>query len=120
MNEYTCGSESKVLELNKIRINLIEKSPTKTDILKWMGKGTRGLWTQTGGTLEHVVLWWCNTPLACQPVAAARHLRDWLISFQFDGMYSYYKTNRYRCCDQMNIFRIRCSRNGSIDFTLFG
>lgn len=31
-----------------------------------------------------MVLWWCNTPLACQPVAAAKHLRDWLLNVQFD------------------------------------
>lgn len=31
------------------------------------------------------MLWWCSTPLACQPVAAARHLRDWLLNMQYDG-----------------------------------
>lgn len=50
-----------------------------------MNKATQSLWTQTGATLEHVVLWWCSTPLACQPVAAARHLRDWLLNMQYDG-----------------------------------
>lgn len=50
-----------------------------------VNKATQSLWTQTGATLEHVVLWWCSTPLACQPVAAARHLRDWLLNIQYDG-----------------------------------
>lgn len=50
-----------------------------------MNKATRSLWTQTGATLEHVLLWWCSTPLACQPVAAAKHLRDWLLNIQYDG-----------------------------------
>lgn len=50
-----------------------------------MNKATKGLWTQTGTTLEHVLLWWCSTPLACQPVAAAKHLRDWLMNLQYDG-----------------------------------
>lgn len=55
--------------------------------MKCVNKATQSLWTQTGATLEHVVLWWCNTPLACQPVAAARHLREWLLNMQYDGKY---------------------------------
>lgn len=62
-----------------------EKQPTKSEIIKGVNKATRSLWTQTGATLEHVLLWWCSTPLACQPVAAARHLRDWLLNIQYDG-----------------------------------
>lgn len=58
---------------------------TKAEVVKWVNKATRGLWTQTGATLEHVLLWWCNTPLACQPVTAAKHLRDWLLNIQYDG-----------------------------------
>lgn len=62
-----------------------ETQPTQEAIVKHVNKATQSLWTQTGATLEHVVLWWCNTPLGCQPVAAARHLRDWLINMQYDG-----------------------------------
>lgn len=65
-----------------------ETQPTQEEIVKKVNKATQSLWTQTGATLEHVVLWWCNTPLACQPVAAARHLRDWLLNMQYDGRIS--------------------------------
>lgn len=50
-----------------------------------VNKGTRGLWTQTGSTLEHVILWWCQTPLGTRPVACAKYLRDWLLNIQPDG-----------------------------------
>lgn len=62
-----------------------DTQPTKSDIVKSVNRATRSLWTQTGATLEHVLLWWCSTPLACQPVAAAKHLRDWLLNIQYDG-----------------------------------
>ena len=57
------------------------------EIIKWVNRGTRGLWTQVGSTLEHVVLWWSNAPLACRPSACARHLRDWLLMIQTDGFF---------------------------------
>lgn len=63
-----------------------ETRPTQDEIVKRVNKATQSLWTQTGATLEHVVLWWCSTPLACQPVAASRHLRDWLLNMQYDGV----------------------------------
>lgn len=62
-----------------------ETQPTQEEIVKCVNKATQSLWTQTGATLEHVILWWCYTPLACEPVAAARHLRDWLLNMQYDG-----------------------------------
>lgn len=65
--------------------SIFSKQPTQNDIINYVNKATQSLWTQTGATLEHVVLWWCSTPLACQPVAAARHLRDWLLNLQYDG-----------------------------------
>lgn len=61
------------------------KQPSKEEIIKLVNKGTRGLWTQTGSTLEHVVLWWCHTPLGTRPVACAKYLRDWLLNTQPDG-----------------------------------
>lgn len=54
----------------------------KSEMLKWVEKGSRGLWTQVGGTLEHVVLWWSNSPLCCRPSSCAKHLRDWLLLIQ--------------------------------------
>lgn len=56
----------------------------KSEMLKWVEKGSRGLWTQVGGTLEHVVLWWSNSPLSCRPSSCAKHLRDWLLLIQQD------------------------------------
>lgn len=56
----------------------------KEEIVKWMNRGTRGLWTQVGGTLEHVVLWWSNNSLACRPTVCAKYLRDWLLLIQPD------------------------------------
>lgn len=61
------------------------KQPSKEEIIKLVNKGTRGLWTQTGSTLEHVVLWWCHTPLGTRPVTCAKYLRDWLLNTQPDG-----------------------------------
>lgn len=56
----------------------------KSELVKWVDKGARGLWTQVGSTLEHVVLWWSNAPLACRPVSCTRHLRDWLLVIHAD------------------------------------
>lgn len=63
----------------------VVKQPSKTEIIKLVNKGTRGLWTQTGSNLEHVVLWWNHTPLGTRPVACAKYLRDWLLNIQPDG-----------------------------------
>lgn len=63
----------------------IVKQPSKEEIVKLVNKGTRGLWTQTGSTLEHVILWWCHTPLGTRPVACAKYLRDWLLHIQPEG-----------------------------------
>lgn len=73
---------SKSIEFHRFAL---DERITKAEIVKWVNKATKGLWTQTGTTLEHVLLWWCSTPLACQPVAAAKHLRDWLLNLQYDG-----------------------------------
>lgn len=40
-----------------------------------------------GSTLEHVVLWWSSAPLACRPAACAKHLRDWLLVIQPEGIH---------------------------------
>lgn len=58
----------------------------KNEIIKWVNRGTRGLWTQVGSTLDHVVLWWSTAPLACKPVACAKYLRDWLLMIQSEGI----------------------------------
>lgn len=56
--------------------------PAKADIIRWVTRGTRSLWTQVSSQLEHVVLWWSHAPIACQPVSCARHLRDWLLQLR--------------------------------------
>lgn len=63
----------------------LDKQPSKAEIIKWVNRGTRSLWTQVGSTLEHVVLWWSNAPLACRPAACAKYLRDWLLLIQAEG-----------------------------------
>lgn len=51
----------------------------KEEMQKWVQKGSRGIWTHVGGTLEHVVLWWNTSPLACRPAGCAKYLREWLM-----------------------------------------
>lgn len=42
----------------KVQISsLTETQPTQAYIVKCVNKATQGLWTQTGQTLEHVVLY---------------------------------------------------------------
>ncbi|KAG4065560.1 hypothetical protein HA402_013330 [Bradysia odoriphaga] len=59
-----------------------DKQPSKAEVIKWVNRGTSKLWAQVGSTLEHIVLWWSDAPLACRPVACARYLRDWLLIIQ--------------------------------------
>uniref|UniRef100_A0A336MAF7 CSON014299 protein n=1 Tax=Culicoides sonorensis TaxID=179676 RepID=A0A336MAF7_CULSO len=54
-------------------------SMNKEEMQKWVQKGSRGIWTHVGGTLEHVVLWWNTSPLACRPAGCAKYLREWLM-----------------------------------------
>lgn len=54
----------------------------KSELLKWIERGSRGLWTQVGTTLDHVVLWWSHAPLAFRSPNCAKHLRDWLLICQ--------------------------------------
>lgn len=58
---------------------------TREDLVKWINRGCRSLWTQVGGTLDHVVLWWSNSPISSQPASHAKYLRDWLLVVQPDG-----------------------------------
>lgn len=76
--------------------------------MKWINRGARSLWTQvgtfhqsnvltnksfisrikifpSGGTLDHVLLWWSNAPVATQPTSHAKYLRDWVLVLQPDG-----------------------------------
>ena len=62
-----------------------EDKLNKNELIKWVNRGSRGLWTQVGGTLEHVVLWWSNAPLGCRPSTCAKYLRDWLLIIQPEG-----------------------------------
>ncbi|XP_058825246.1 uncharacterized protein LOC131685499 [Topomyia yanbarensis] len=68
-----------LMKVIKLCPSAFDKELSKTELIKWVNRGTRGLWTQVGGTLEHVVLWWSNSPLACRPAACAKYLRDWLL-----------------------------------------
>lgn len=63
-----------------------EKQLGREDLVKWINRGSRSLWTQVGGTLDHVLLWWSNAPVASQPTSHAKYLRDWLLVLQPDGM----------------------------------
>jgi Coiled-coil protein 142 len=51
----------------------------KEELAKAMEKGSRNLWTQIGGKLEQLVVWWSSSPLCCRPVNCAKYLRDWLM-----------------------------------------
>lgn len=53
--------------------------------MKWVNKGTRSLWTLVAATMEHIILWWNNAPLACKSVSTIGHLRSWLLSMPFAG-----------------------------------
>lgn len=75
-----------LLKCLKLCPSAFGKQSSKADIIKLVTRGTRVLWTQVGSTLEHVVLWWSNAPLACRPSACAKYLRDWLLIIQSDGI----------------------------------
>ncbi|KAL9697043.1 hypothetical protein quinque_000484 [Culex quinquefasciatus] len=68
-----------LMKVVKLCPSAFDKTLDKSELIKWVNRGTRGLWTQVGGTLEHVVLWWSSSPLACRPAACAKYLRDWLL-----------------------------------------
>ncbi|XP_055677642.1 uncharacterized protein LOC129786566 isoform X2 [Lutzomyia longipalpis] len=68
----------------KLCPSVFDKQSSKEDMVKWINRGTRNLWTQVGSTLEHVVLWWSSAPLACQPPSHTKYLRDWLLMVQPD------------------------------------
>lgn len=68
-----------------MEISFSEKHPTNEDLLNWVNKGTRSLWTFVAATMEHIILWWNNAPLACKSVSAVGHLRSWLLSMPFVG-----------------------------------
>lgn len=53
--------------------------------MRWVNKGTRSLWTLVAATMEHIILWWNNAPLACKSVSTVGHLRSWLLSMPFVG-----------------------------------
>lgn len=67
----------------------LEKQLAREDLVKSINRGARSLWTQVGGTLDHVLLWWSNAPVASQPPSHAKYLRDWLLVLQPDGEKSY-------------------------------
>uniref|UniRef100_A0A182UHA5 Coiled-coil protein 142 C-terminal domain-containing protein n=1 Tax=Anopheles melas TaxID=34690 RepID=A0A182UHA5_9DIPT len=73
-----------IMKVIKYCPSAFERELTKSELIKWVNRGTRGLWTQVGGSLEHVVLWWSSSPLACRPAACAKYLRDWLSLLQPD------------------------------------
>lgn len=75
-----------LLKCLKLCPSAFGKQSSKADIIKLVTRGTRVLWTQVGSTLEHVVLWWSNAPLACRPAACAKYLRDWLLIIQSEGI----------------------------------
>ncbi|XP_055644954.1 uncharacterized protein LOC129780574 isoform X2 [Toxorhynchites rutilus septentrionalis] len=67
-----------LMKVIKLCPSAFDKDLNKSELIKWVNRGNRGLWTQVGGTLEHVVLWWSSSPLACRPAACTKYLRDWL------------------------------------------
>ncbi|XP_059621135.1 uncharacterized protein LOC132264825 [Phlebotomus argentipes] len=73
-----------LLKCLKLCPSAFDKQSSKEDMVKWINRGTRNLWTQVGSTLEHVVLWWSSAPLACQPPSHTKYLRDWLLMIQPD------------------------------------
>ncbi|KFB53386.1 hypothetical protein ZHAS_00021700 [Anopheles sinensis] len=73
-----------IMKVIKFCPSAFDRELTKSELLKWVNRGSRGLWTQIGGTLEHVVLWWSSSPLACRPAACAKYLREWLSLLQPD------------------------------------
>lgn len=100
-----------IFDRNLIGFWLLDKQPSKAEIIKWVNRGTRSLWTQVGSTLEHVVLWWSNAPLACRPAACAKYLRDWLLLIQAEGLdyIPFAKINNL-----LNQMILRCTRTNSV------
>ncbi|XP_052867955.1 uncharacterized protein LOC128273922 [Anopheles cruzii] len=73
-----------IMKVIKFCPSAFDRELKKSELVKWVNRGSRGLWTQIGGTLEHVVLWWSSSPLACRPPACAKYLREWLSLLQLD------------------------------------
>jgi len=52
---------------------------TKAVVMRLIEKASRFLWTHVSSTLEHFVLWWNSSPLACRPIGCTKYLREWLL-----------------------------------------
>lgn len=96
-----------------------DKQPSKAEVIKLVNRGTSKLWSQVGSTLEHIVLWWSDAPLACRPVACARHLRDWLLIIQPEGLDQRQIFVPFRCLSVYH-FSNRCTRTDFVNITRIG
>lgn len=109
-----------LLRSELIRFCSTDNQPSKDEVIKWVNRGTSKLWAQVGSTLEHIVLWWSDAPLACRPVACAKYLRDWLLMIQsegsiqnssvprlFDSLFHFFSIHRSTRTHSIDIARIR-------------
>ncbi|XP_018802572.1 PREDICTED: uncharacterized protein LOC108977375 [Bactrocera latifrons] len=54
------------------------KACTRGDLNEFVTRGIRILWSNVGLILDHIILWWIDTPLACYPLTHVETMRNWL------------------------------------------
>nr|XP_036233800.1 uncharacterized protein LOC106627767 isoform X2 [Bactrocera oleae] len=54
------------------------KACTRGELNDFVTRGIRLIWSNVGLILDHIVLWWIDTPLACYPLTHVETMRNWL------------------------------------------
>ncbi|XP_036332038.1 uncharacterized protein LOC118743458 isoform X1 [Rhagoletis pomonella] len=58
--------------------SIFGKSCTRAELSEFVMRGMRLIWPNVGLILDHIILWWIDTPLACYPLTHVETMRNWL------------------------------------------
>ncbi|XP_054747601.1 uncharacterized protein LOC129253319 [Anastrepha obliqua] len=58
--------------------SIFGKSCTREELGEFVMRGMRLMWSNVGLLLDHIILWWIDTPLACYPLTHVETMRNWL------------------------------------------
>ncbi|XP_067616359.1 uncharacterized protein [Eurosta solidaginis] len=58
--------------------SIFGKSCSREELCDFVMRGMRLTWSNVSLILDHIILWWIDTPLACYPLTHVETMRNWL------------------------------------------
>ena len=55
------------------------------DLHEFVLRGMRLMWSYVGIILDHIILWWIDTPISCYSLTHVDSIRNWLFMLNIKG-----------------------------------